>query len=82
MYVQTEVTALSTGTDLGNYLGKSTDIPGAPDYPRAVGYSNVGIVRAVGSQVGNLRNRAARFLAKAASVRIHRAGFRSVGAGS
>jgi threonine dehydrogenase-like Zn-dependent dehydrogenase len=54
VYVQTEVTALSTGTDLGNYLGKSTDIPGAPDYPRAVGYSNVGIVRAVGSQVSNL----------------------------
>jgi threonine dehydrogenase-like Zn-dependent dehydrogenase len=53
--VQTEVTALSTGTDLGNYLGKSTDIPGAPDYPRAVGYSNVGAVRAAGAQVQNLR---------------------------
>jgi threonine dehydrogenase-like Zn-dependent dehydrogenase len=55
VYVETEVTALSTGTDLGNYLGKSTDIPGAPDYPRAVGYSNVGIVRAVGGHVENLR---------------------------
>src|SRR6478609_1410830 len=55
VYVETEVTALSTGTDLGNYLGNSTDIPGAPDYPRAVGYSNVGIVRGVGSDVADLR---------------------------
>jgi 2-desacetyl-2-hydroxyethyl bacteriochlorophyllide A dehydrogenase len=45
VYVETEVTALSTGTDLANYLGRSTEIPGAPDYPRAVGYSNVGVVR-------------------------------------
>ncbi|MBM3795836.1 MAG: zinc-binding alcohol dehydrogenase [Acidobacteria bacterium] len=51
VYVETEVTALSTGTDLGNYLGRSTDVPGAPDYPRAVGYSNVGVVRDVGSAV-------------------------------
>ena len=55
VYVETEITALSTGTDLGNYLGKSTDIPGAPDYPRPVGYSNVGVVRAVGN--GNARLR-------------------------
>jgi threonine dehydrogenase-like Zn-dependent dehydrogenase len=51
VYVETEVTALSTGTDLGNYLGRSTEVPGAPDYPRPVGYSNVGIVRRVGSAV-------------------------------
>ncbi len=51
LYVETEVTALSTGTDLGNYLGRSTDVPGAPGYPRGVGYSNVGVVRAVGVQV-------------------------------
>lgn len=51
VYVETEVSALSTGTDLGNYLGNSTELPGAPDYPRTVGYSNVGMVRAVGSQV-------------------------------
>ena len=50
-YVETEVTALSTGTDLGNYLGRSTDVPGAPGYPRGVGYSNVGVVRSVGVQV-------------------------------
>jgi threonine dehydrogenase-like Zn-dependent dehydrogenase len=55
VYVETEVTALSTGTDLRNYLGRSTDIPGAPDYPRAVGYSNVGVVCAVGDQVKTLR---------------------------
>lgn len=51
VYVETEVTALSTGTDLGNYLGRSTEVPGAPDYPRGVGYSNVGVVREVGEQV-------------------------------
>jgi NADPH:quinone reductase-like Zn-dependent oxidoreductase len=55
VYVETEVTALSTGTDLGNYLGKSTEIPGAPDYPRPVGYSNVGMIRHVGHSVRHLR---------------------------
>jgi threonine dehydrogenase-like Zn-dependent dehydrogenase len=55
LYVETEVTALSTGTDLGNYLGRSTEIPGAPDYPRAVGYSNVGVVRRVGNSIRHLR---------------------------
>lgn len=55
VYVETEVTALSTGTDLGNYLGKSTDLPGAPNYPRWVGYSNVGIVKRAGESVRNLR---------------------------
>jgi NADPH:quinone reductase-like Zn-dependent oxidoreductase len=55
VYVETEVTALSTGTDLGNYLGKSTEIPGAPDYPRPVGYSNVGVIRRVGHAVRHLR---------------------------
>ena len=54
VYVETEVTALSTGTDLGNYLGKSTDVPGAPDYPRPVGYSNVGVVRRIGRSVSQL----------------------------
>ena len=55
VYVETEVTALSTGTDLGNYLGKSTEVPGAPDYPRPVGYSNVGVIRLVGPSVQHLR---------------------------
>lgn len=51
LYVRTEVTALSTGTDLGNYLGDSTYVPGALDYPRPVGYSNVGVIQRVGSAV-------------------------------
>ena len=51
LYVETLVSALSTGTDLGNYLGDSTYVPDAPDYPRQVGYSNVGVVRKVGSAV-------------------------------
>ena len=49
--VITEVSALSTGTDLGNYLGDSTYVPGAPQYPRSVGYSNVGVVRETGPAV-------------------------------
>lgn len=55
VYVETEVSALSTGTDLGNYLGRSTEIPTAPDYPRWVGYSNAGIVRRTGAQVTGLK---------------------------
>lgn len=55
VYVKTEVTALSTGTDLGNYLGRSTEVPGAPPYPRGVGYSNVGQVRASGTAVRDLQ---------------------------
>ena len=51
IYVETEVSALSTGTDLGNYLGDSTYVPGAPPYPRWIGYSNVGVVRRVGGAV-------------------------------
>ena len=49
--VETRISALSTGTDLGNYLGDSTYVPGAPDYPRWVGYSNAGVVRAIGAGV-------------------------------
>ena len=45
LLVETEITALSTGTDLGNYLGDSTYVPGAPDYPRWVGYSNAGYTK-------------------------------------
>ena len=29
-FVRTEFTALSTGTDLGNFEGRSTEVPGAP----------------------------------------------------
>src|SRR5579859_7857914 len=52
--VETEVSALSTGTDRGNYEGEER-VPGAPDYPRWVGYSNVGSVRAVGAGVTRFR---------------------------
>jgi threonine dehydrogenase-like Zn-dependent dehydrogenase len=55
VYVETEVSALSTGTDLGNYLGDSGYIPDAPRYPRWVGYSNAGVIRRVGEGVENLR---------------------------
>jgi threonine dehydrogenase-like Zn-dependent dehydrogenase len=51
LLVETQISALSTGTDLGNYLGDSTYVPGAPDYPRWVGYSNAGVVRATGPDV-------------------------------
>ena len=51
IYAETVVSALSTGTDLGNYLGDSTYVPGAPDYPRKIGYSNVAVVRRVGTAV-------------------------------
>ena len=54
IYVTTEVTAFSTGTDLANYCGKSTEVPGAPDYPRPVGYSNAGVVQRAGSEVHQL----------------------------
>ena len=49
--VKTEITALSTGTDLANYDGRSEELPNAPSYPRAVGYSNVGVVVAAGAEV-------------------------------
>src|ERR1017187_1906189 len=52
--VRTEVTALSTGTDIGNYIGDSTYIPTSPEYPRPIGYSNVGTILNIGSEVGDL----------------------------
>lgn len=55
VYIETLVSALSTGTDLGNYLGDSEYVPGAPAYPRAVGYSNVGVVSRTGNGVHSLR---------------------------
>jgi len=55
IYAETVVSALSTGTDLGNYLGDSTYVPGAPDYPRRIGYSNVAVVRRVGTDVSQAK---------------------------
>lgn len=54
IHVETLVTALSTGTDRGNYEGAER-VPGAPDYPRWVGYSNVGKVRQVGENVTRVK---------------------------
>ena len=51
LFVETEISALSTGTDLANYDGRSREVPGAPDYPRWVGYNNVGVVRHCGPAV-------------------------------
>lgn len=53
--VRTIASGLSTGTDLGNYLGRSTEVPGAPDYPRGVGYSNAGVVWKTGDGVHNFQ---------------------------
>ena len=50
LWIETEITALKIGTDRGNYEGAER-VPGAPDYPRWVGDSNLGIVRDVGSAV-------------------------------
>src|SRR5438876_11790409 len=54
LWVETEVSALSTGTDRGNYEGAER-VPGAPPYPRYVGYSNVGRVKAVGGAVDRFK---------------------------
>ena len=70
LFVRTEVTGFSTGTDLANYEGRSTEVPDAPDYPRNVGYSNVGIVESVGSEVTSLRPGDRVF-----SMKNHRSGY-------
>ena len=54
IHVETEISALKIGTDRGNYEGAER-VPGAPDYPRWVGDSNLGVVRAVGSDVERIR---------------------------
>jgi len=52
--VRTIVTAFKIGTDRGNYEG-AEQVPGAPDYPRWVGDSNLGTVTAVGCHVRGLK---------------------------
>ncbi|MFN0170201.1 MAG: zinc-binding dehydrogenase [Bryobacteraceae bacterium] len=54
VWVQTRISAFKIGTDRGNYEGAER-VPGAPDYPRWVGDSNLGIVRGVGSAVARVR---------------------------
>jgi len=55
VYVETEVTAFSTGTELGIYLGHAADVPGTLPYPREIGYNHVGIVARTGTEVTGLR---------------------------
>lgn len=50
IWVQTRISALKIGTDRGNYEGAER-VPGAPDFPRWVGDSNLGVVRGTGSAV-------------------------------
>ncbi len=54
IFVETRISALKIGTDRGNYEGAER-VPTAPDYPRWVGDSNLGIVRRVGSAVTRVR---------------------------
>ena len=54
VHVQTEITALKIGTDRGNYEGAER-VPGAPDYPRWVGDSNLGVVRQIGESVSRFQ---------------------------
>jgi threonine dehydrogenase-like Zn-dependent dehydrogenase len=54
VHVETEICTFKIGTDRGNYEGAEA-VPGVPDFPRGVGDSNLGIVRAVGSQVTHLQ---------------------------
>ncbi len=54
IHVETEISALKIGTDRGNYEGAER-VPGAPDYPRWVGDSNLGVVRAAGSDVTRIQ---------------------------
>jgi threonine dehydrogenase-like Zn-dependent dehydrogenase len=53
IWVRADFSALSTGTDRGNYEGAER-VPGAKDYPRSVGYSSAGTVLKVGSEVSHL----------------------------
>ena len=50
VWVRTQITGFKIGTDRGNFEG-AEQVPGAPDYPRWVGDSNLGIVEGVGSGV-------------------------------
>jgi threonine dehydrogenase-like Zn-dependent dehydrogenase len=48
--IKTCITAFKSGTDRGNWQG-AEQFPGAPDYPRHVGDSNLGVVIDAGSAV-------------------------------
>ena len=50
IWVEVKISALKIGTDRENYEG-AENVPGAPDYPRWVGDSSLGVVRAAGKNV-------------------------------
>lgn len=52
LWIQTKISALKIGTDRGNFEG-AEQVPGAPDFPRWVGDSNLGVVRGIGSDVSD-----------------------------
>ncbi len=54
IWAKTEISAFKIGTDRGNYEG-AEQVPGAPDYPRWVGDSNLAVVRGIGSQVTRVK---------------------------
>ncbi|MCH2130644.1 MAG: zinc-binding alcohol dehydrogenase [Pirellulaceae bacterium] len=54
IWVETQISALKIGTDRGNYEG-AEKVPEAPNYPRPVGDSNLGLVRGVGDAVKRFR---------------------------
>ena len=70
IWVETRISALKIGTDRGNYEGAER-VPGAPDYPRWVGDSNLGIVRGVGSAVTPGAGGRPHRDTAATSVRVH-----------
>ena len=54
VWIKTEISALKIGTDRGNYEGAER-VPGAPDYPRSVGDSNLGVVQGVGDAINRFQ---------------------------
>jgi threonine dehydrogenase-like Zn-dependent dehydrogenase len=79
VYVETDASALSTGTDRGNYEG-AEQVPGAPGYPRWVGYSQAGTVMKVGSgvtryapgdRVFSLQSHRAAYIARETDTMVH-----------
>jgi len=58
VFIETEFTYISTGTELANYTGTDPNVfrPGAwCAYPWRSGYANVGIVRAAGDRVSRVQ---------------------------
>src|SRR5262249_39426367 len=54
IWIRTRISALKIGTDRGNYEG-AEQVPGAPDYPRWVGDSNLGVIQGVGRNVSRFQ---------------------------